>query len=198
MKTKNHLTMIKLFSIAMMFVSCMSFEDMTLDEKSNVSTPNSSTKTAQNGRLIDLNANYSCVKDWPYLSMNGKVLQVALKEAKGNCFGFYFDAKDISTTPVLKVRAKFTASAKVPSVDILAGFTDEKGGKSYYPEKSKIVKSGGEFVDFYFDYTKENASKDRHVDPAKIKSILIFVNILGIDGLSGNLQIEEVSLQAKM
>lgn len=188
--------MIKLFSFAMMFASCLSFEDMTLDENSKPTT--NTSKNVLTGRMIDLNANYSCVKDWPYLSMNGKVLQVALKEAKGNCFGFYFDTKDVSSTPILKVRAKFTSTTKVPSVDILAGFTDEKGGKTYYPEKSKIVKTGGEFIDFYFDYTQENASKDRHIDPTKVKSILIFVNILGIDGLSGNLQIEEVSLQTKM
>jgi hypothetical protein len=196
MKTKTLFTMIKLFSIAMMFASCISFENMTLDDKS---TENKTvTGKVSAGNKIDLNANYSCVKDLPSLTMSGKILQVALKEAKGNCFGFYFDTKDISTTPIMKVRAKFTASAKVPSVDILAGFTDEKGGKTYYPEKSKIVKSGAECVDFYFDYTKENASNERHIDPTKIKSILIFVNILGVEGLSGNLQIEEVSLQAKM
>ena len=197
MKTKTLITMIKLFSFAIIFASCVSFEDMVLDENSKPVAVNAS-KNALAGKMIDLNANYSCVKDWPYLSMSGSVLQVALKEAKGNCFGFYFNVKDITTTPILRVRAKFVPSAKVNSVDILAGFTDDKTGKTYYPEKSKIIKAGNDFVDYYFDYSKEIVLKDRHVDPSKIKSVLIFVNILGVDGVSGNLQIEEVGLLAKL
>lgn len=197
MKTSNILTMMKLVSIALFLVSCISFEDATLDEN-----PTTSTKVSappKSGKGLDLNANYACIKDWPTLSVSNGALQVGLKEAKGNCFGLYFDVKDITATPVIKVRAKFAASSKALSVDMLAGFTDEKGGKNYSPEKAKIVKTGSDYVDYYFDYTNElKPSKERFVDPAKVKTVLIFVNILGVDNISGLLSIEEVSLQAKM
>lgn len=197
MKTSNTLTMIKLVTFTMFLVSCISFEDTTLDEH-----PNTSTKVAappKSGKGLDLSANYSCIKDWPTVSLSNGALQVGLKEAKGNCFGLYFDMKDITATPVIKVRAKFVPSSKAPSVDMLAGFTDEKGGKNYSPEKGKVVKAGAEYVDYYFDYTKElQPFKDRFVDPTKVKTVLIFVNILGVDNVSGLLTIEEVSLVAKM
>lgn len=197
MKTSTTLTMIKLFTFAMFLVSCISFEDTTLDENSSTSTK--VTAPPKSGKGLDLNAHYSCIKDWPTVSVSNGALQVGLKEAKGNCFGLYFDVKDITATPVIKVRAKFVPSSKAPSVDILAGFTDEKGGKNYSPEKGKILKAGTEYVDYYFDYTKElQPSKERFVDPTKVKTVLIFVNILGVDGISGLLTIEEVSLVGKI
>jgi hypothetical protein len=198
MKTKTTLTMMKLFSCAMLLVSCISFEDAKLDDKTSGPKTVSAPPKSSSSKAMDLNANYSCVKDWPYLSMSGTALQVGLNEAKGNCFGVYFDTKDVSKSPVIKVRAKFSPSSKVASVDILAGFTDDKGGKTYVPEKSKIVKSGADYTDYYFDYTNEMKTSESYVDPTKVKSILIFVNILGVDNLSGTLSVEEISLQAKM
>ncbi len=198
MKNKPYFTMIKFLSFAMMLISCVSFEDAQLDEKVLPAKIASPPGKSGSGKALDLNANYSCVKDWPSLSVSNGALQIGLKEAKGNCFGLYFDTKDVSASPVIKVKAKFVSTGKANAVDILPGFTDEKGGKTYYPEKSKMVSSGSDYVTFYFDYTNEIKSADRYVDPAKVKSILIFVNILGVDNLSGTLSIEEISLQAKL
>jgi hypothetical protein len=179
---------------------CFSFQSLTLNDVSSPINPD-----AVPGKIIlfnrgnaNLNMWYSCVKSKPRLTINDSIIQVGLKNSKGECFGIFFDPRDISETPVIKISARFQASVKSTSVDILAGFTDEMNRKTYYPEKAKIIKSGGNFLDYYFDYSDEINFADRHVDPSNVKTVLIFVNILGLENLSGVISIEEIILCKKV
>jgi hypothetical protein len=145
----------------------------------------------------NLNSWYSCVKNKPNLSLSESIVQVSFRNAKGDCFGIFFDPIDIRKNPVIKIRAKFQPTAGIGSVDMLAGFADDKKGKTYYPEKAKMLKVGYGFADYYFDYSNEIELSDKQVNPSKIKSILVFINILGVEDLSGVISIEGVSVSKK-
>lgn len=198
---KTHLyTMIKLLLLISLFAGCVSLETLSLEEGQD-------TDIATNGQVNKIsifnkeNANrevwYSCVKDRPELTLVDSKLQVSLKNAMGDCFGIYFPPMNIGQTPVIKVKVKFSSFKLNNDVDLLIGFTDKNGNKTYYPEKAKMVESKNSFVNFYFDYTKEIIDKEKQVDPEKITSLLIFVNILGVKNISGTMTIEEISLVSK-
>lgn len=182
-----------------LLTGCISMQTLNLNDSYGSLT---STTSAPEDKIVlfgkskaSMNFWYSCVKDVPLLSMNNSVLHAVLENSKGDCMGIYFDPMNIREYPVLKIRAQFQSSSeKTSAIDFLAGFTDSKKEKTYSPEKAKIIESGAGMKDFYFDYSEIIREKEPYIDPAQITTILIFMNIRGVEDVSGLLSVEEISL----
>ena len=189
-----------ILSLILLLAGCVSIETLDLNDEYGTTNAATAAPLDKNEVVLFSKSNavlsswYSCVKDYPVLSMSNSTLYASLSDSKGQCFGIFFDPIDVTKNPILKVRAKFQSSTKVTSVDMLAGFTDSKKGKTYAPEKSAIIESGKGFTDYVFDYSELVNTAESGIDLTKVTTILIFINIRGMDNISGAVSIEEITL----
>jgi hypothetical protein len=197
---KNTVTMTALLiSLFFFMFGCVSLETATLNGPEETTIADSKDKITLFGKeKADLSHWYSCVTGKPGLSIRNSALEVSIDNPLGDCFGMYFDAMDITKTPVIKLKIKYTGDIdKAGAADILPGFMDSNNNKTYYPEKAKIVKTGQDLLTLYFDYRHEFNMHEKQIDPGKVTNILFFINILGVKNLHGQFTIEELSLVSK-
>lgn len=185
----------------MQLSGCLTFEQPSLYDSLN---PYHAVQATRSDRLVlfgkhknSISSWFSCVKDKPSVKKAEEDVSITINGGKGECFGIYFDPISIIDRPVIVVKAKLTSKADRP-LDILAGFTDTNDGKTYSPEKAVVIKSGTDYTDYYFDYSVLINDKNQGIMPDKIKTVLIFSNILGHENLIGELLIKEISLCAKV
>jgi hypothetical protein len=179
------------------FTQCITVENNSLDNDwDTITTTGLKSKGILfNSENADLSSWYSCAAGRPVLALADAHLQVSLDNTVGECFGIYFDPKDIRATLVIKLKAKYSGD-NATTIDLLAGFVDGAKQKTYYPAKARLIKSG-KFETYYFDYITELSLHEKQIDPGKVTSILFFINISGIKNVKGNLLIDEVSLVSK-
>jgi hypothetical protein len=104
-----------------------------------------------------------------------KVTVLSAGKAGGyDCFGRQFDGMDLTKTPVIKLKIKADNALKF-RIDLKDANGMVTNGKAI----NKQVPAGGEFVDYYFDFSNkwEQGWPDKQaVDPVEIVEMLIFIN----------------------
>jgi hypothetical protein len=141
------------------------------------------TSNANAGVLIDDFSSevYSWWKNseekFKYVREDEKLKVTVLSAGKANgydCFGRQFDGMDLTKNPVIKLKIKADAALKF-RIDL----KDANGMVTNAKAINKQVPAGGEFVDYYFDFSNkwEQAWPDKQtVDPVEIVEMLIFIN----------------------
>jgi len=141
------------------------------------------TSNANAGVLIDDFSSevYSWWKNseekFKYVREDEKLKVTVLSAGKANgydCFGRQFDGMDLTKNPVIKLKIKADNALKF-RIDL----KDANGMVTNARAINKQVPAGGEFVDYYFDFSNkwEQAWPDKQtVDPVEIVEMLIFIN----------------------
>jgi hypothetical protein len=96
------------------------------------------------------------------------------KDNKYDCFGRQFDGMDLTKNPVIKMKIKADKAVKF-RLDL----KDANGMVTNAKAINKQVPAGGEFVDYYFDFTNkwsQTYPDAQTVDPVEIVEMLIFIN----------------------
>jgi hypothetical protein len=178
--------MINLNSVSILALALFVGSSVDLDLKNKVQTKPveiTHTANANGGILIDdfstevyswwknSEEKFKYVRDEEKLKVT--VLSAGAK-AGYDCFGKVFDGYDFTKTPVLKLKIKADNACKF-RIDL----KDANGMVTNGKWVQKNIPAGGEFVDYYFDFTGrwEQGWPDKQVvDPVEIVDMLIFIN----------------------
>lgn len=129
------------------------------------------------------------------VSHAGSVLKAEFEEARWRCVGHHFDAMDFSETQVLRIRMKAESSVfKGEAIKFLIRFEDVNGEETNYQETHTDLKVGGDYADYYVDFTDKMRSAYGPFDATAVKKMKIFFNTKGADLFTGAVYIDKVEL----
>jgi len=122
-------------------------------------------------------------------------MKVVLDNAKFQCIGYKFpETKDITGKSIIKIRLKTTSTAFAgESMMFRVRFQDGNGEET--DDKTNVdMVLGGDYKDYYVDFTGKLKSAYSPFDGTNISKIKIFFNTKGNDLFTGMVMIDEVSL----
>lgn len=143
----------------------------------------------------DLTNVWACTPGTEILTQGENALKVELKDAFFHCFGEYMGTTDATKFPVIRIRAR--AEGNLSNIKLLARFidadngtTDNENKEMYYP----MDVGTSDYVDLYFDYSKNLIGLGKEFDPKQTVNVIVFVNVDGGNTFTGTLYVDEIAL----